>query len=77
MRTKASVTGKMDRFKACQYDRVGLKLRAEMFVVQDTSGDAAKFTALARKVPDGTGASLILKSDKVDVLKAAASAVEG
>jgi acetyl-CoA decarbonylase/synthase, CODH/ACS complex subunit gamma len=68
----ASVSGKMDRFKACQYDRVGLRLRAEMFVVQDNSGDAAKFTALAKKVSDGTGASLILKSEKVDVLKAAA-----
>jgi acetyl-CoA decarbonylase/synthase, CODH/ACS complex subunit gamma len=69
----ASVSGKMDRFKACQYDRVGLRLKAEMFVVQDNSGDAAKFTALAKKVSDGTGASLILKSDKVDVLKAAAT----
>ncbi len=73
---EGSVGGKMDRFKACQYDRVGLKLRAEMFVVQDTSGDAAKFTALARKVSDGTGASLVLMSDKVDVLKDAASALK-
>jgi acetyl-CoA decarbonylase/synthase, CODH/ACS complex subunit gamma len=73
---EGSVGGKMDRFKACQYDRVGLKLRAEMFVVQDAGGDAGKFTALARKVSDGTGASLILKSDKVDVLKDAASALK-
>ncbi len=73
---EASVSGKMDRFKACQYDRVGLKLRAEMFVVQDASGDAAAFTALARKVAEGTGASLILKSDQVDVLKAAAEALK-
>ena len=73
---EGSVGGKMDRFKACQYDRVGLKLRAEMFVVQDTSGDAAKFTALARKVSDGTGASLVLMSDKVDVLKDAAFALK-
>ena len=69
----ASVQGKMDRFKAAQYDRVGLKLRAEMFVVNDASGDAGKFTALAKKVSDGTGAGLILKSDNVDVLKAAAT----
>lgn len=68
----ASVDGKMERFKACQYDRVGLNLRAEMFAVKDTSGDAAKFTALAKKVSDGTGASLILMSDNVDALKAAA-----
>ncbi len=73
---EGSVDGKMGRFKACQYDRVGLKLRAEMFVVQDTSGDAAKFTALARKVSDGTGASLVLKADKFDVLKDAAAALK-
>lgn len=66
----ASVSGKMERFKACQYERVGLNLRPEMFAVKDASGDAAKFTALAKKVAE-TGASLILMSDKVDVLKAA------
>lgn len=68
----ASVQGKMDRFKACQYDRVGLKLKAEMFVIDDKAGDAAKFTALAKKVSDGTGAALVLKSDNVDALKTAA-----
>jgi len=67
----ASVDGKMERLKACQYDRVGLTLRAEMFAVKDTSGDAAKFTALAKKISDGTGASLILMSENIDALKAA------
>jgi acetyl-CoA decarbonylase/synthase complex subunit gamma len=72
----AAVTGKMNRFKASQYDRVGMKLRAEMFVVQDASGDAAKFTALARKVSEGTGASLILKAENVEVLRNAALALK-
>lgn len=67
----ASVAGKMDRFKACQYDRVGLKLRPELFAVRDESGDAARFAALAAKVSDGTGAGLILMSENVDALKAA------
>jgi len=67
----ASVNGKMERFKASQYDRVGLKLRAEMFAVKDASGDAAKFTSLAKKISDGTGATLILMSESVDALKAA------
>ena len=49
----ASVDGKMARFKACQYDRVGLKLRAEMFAVQDVNGDAGKFSALAGRFPKG------------------------
>ena len=35
-----SVAGKIDRFKKAQYDRVGLKLRAEMFAVKDANGDA-------------------------------------
>lgn len=67
----ASVNGKIDRFKAAQYERVGLKLRAELFAVKDATGDAGKFTALAKKVSDATGASLILMSDKPEVLKAA------
>lgn len=70
---EASISGKMDRQKAAQYDRVGLKLRAEMFAVKDAGGDAAKFTALAKKVHDGTGAALILMSENIESLKAAAA----
>jgi len=68
----ASVAGKIERFKSAQYDRVGLKLRAEMFAIKDTGGDAAKFCALAKTVSDGTGAAMIFISDSVDVLTAAA-----
>ncbi|MFP5212004.1 MAG: acetyl-CoA decarbonylase/synthase complex subunit gamma, partial [Acidobacteriota bacterium] len=68
---EASVSGKLERFKACQYDRVGLKLKAELFAVKDETGDPKKFMALAKKVSDGTGASLILMSDNVDSLKEA------
>jgi len=69
----ASIDGKMERFKASQYDRVGLKLRAEMFAVRNASGDAGKFAALAKRVSDGTGASLILMSDDVEAMKSAVS----
>lgn len=72
----ASVNGKFERMKAAQYDRVGLKLRAELFAVKDAGGDAAKFAALAKKVADSTGASLILMSDSVDALKAAVAQVK-
>ncbi len=68
----ASVAAKIDRFKKAQYDRVGLKLRAEMFAIKDTNGDAAKFCALAKTVSDEVGASMIFMSDSVDVLTAAA-----
>jgi len=67
----ASVNGKIERFKGAQYDRVGLKLRAQLFAVKDASGDAGKFVALAKKVSDGAGSGLILMSENVDVLKAA------
>ena len=67
----ASVAGKIDRFKKSQYDRVGLKLRAEMFVIKDANADSAKFCALAKKISDQTGASMIFNSDSVDVLTAA------
>jgi acetyl-CoA decarbonylase/synthase complex subunit gamma len=68
---EASVNGKIERFKGAQYDRVGLKLRAQLFAVKDATGDAGKFIALAKKVSDGAGAGLILMSENVDVLKAA------
>jgi len=68
----ASVDGKIERFKAAQYDRVGLTLRAEMFAVKDASGDAGKFGALAKKMSD-TGAGIILVSDNADAMKAAVS----
>ena len=71
----ASVNGKMERYNAAQYDRVGLKLKADLFAVKD-GGDAAKFAALAKKVSDGTGAGLILMSDNADALKATASAMK-
>lgn len=69
----ASVAGKIERFKSCQYDRVGLRLKADLFAVKDTSGDAAKFTALAKKVAADSGANLILMSENLDTLKAAAT----
>ncbi len=68
----ASVAGKMERFKASQWDRVGLTLRAEMFAVKDAGGDAGKFAALAKRVSEETGAALILMSENPDVMKAAA-----
>ncbi|MGC8490575.1 MAG: acetyl-CoA decarbonylase/synthase complex subunit gamma [Syntrophobacteraceae bacterium] len=68
----ASVAGKIDRFKKAQYDRVGLKLRAEMFAIKDVGGNADAFCALAKKVTDEVGAAMIFISDSVDVLTAAA-----
>ncbi len=68
---EASIDGKIARFKELQYERVGLILRPELFALKDTSGDAGKFTALVNKVKDGCEASIILMSEKPDVMKAA------
>jgi acetyl-CoA decarbonylase/synthase complex subunit gamma len=67
----ASVDGKIDRFQKAQYDRVGLKLRAEMIAVKDAGGNADAFCALAAKAA-ATGAAMIFMSDSADVLTAAA-----
>ena len=72
----AEVDEKLDQFMKLQYDRVGLLLRPEMMVVFDSDGDAGKFAALAKKVMDKTDAAIMLRSDKVDVLKAGAEAVK-
>jgi acetyl-CoA decarbonylase/synthase complex subunit gamma len=72
----AEVDKKLDQFMKLQYDRVGLLLRPEMMVVFDADGDAGKFAALAKKVLDKTDAAIMLRSDKVDVLKAGAEAVK-
>ncbi|MEN6438846.1 MAG: acetyl-CoA decarbonylase/synthase complex subunit gamma [Syntrophobacter sp.] len=70
----ATVAGKIERFKKAQFDRVGLKLRPEMFAIKDTKGDSGKFCALVKTVSEGTGASLIFMSESTDVLTAAAEA---
>ena len=72
----ASIDGKISRFEELQYERVGLILRPELFALKDTSGDAGKFTALVNKVKDACEASLILMSEKPDVMKAALDIVK-
>ncbi len=67
------VEGRMDRFLALRYDRVGVELRADMFAVKDAGGDVAAFTSLVEKIrsrcPD---ACLVLMSEDASVLKAGA-----
>jgi acetyl-CoA decarbonylase/synthase complex subunit gamma len=68
----ADVDAKLKQFMGLQFERVGLNLRPEMFVIVDKDGDAAKFSALVKKAMDGSDALILLRSDKVDVLKAGA-----
>ncbi|MDW7771862.1 MAG: acetyl-CoA decarbonylase/synthase complex subunit gamma [Desulfobulbaceae bacterium] len=65
----ASVDGKIDRFNALEYERVGVMMHADLVAVKDNGGD---FTGLTRKVLDkAPKASLILMSENVDNMKAA------
>ncbi len=70
--SEQDVDGRMDRFNALRYDRVGLELKADLIAIKDT-GDQAAFTGLVEKArekcPD---AALILMSDSTDALKAGA-----
>jgi len=72
----AEVDEKLKIFMDMQFERVGLNLRPEMFALVDKDGDAGKFSALAKKVMDGSDALVLLVSDKPDVLKAGAEAAK-
>jgi acetyl-CoA decarbonylase/synthase complex subunit gamma len=67
----AEVDARLDRFKNSQYQRVGLTLRPELIALKDESGDPAKYSALVSKAKQNGDSSIILMSDKPDVLAAA------
>ncbi len=66
----AEVDARLKKVKDLVYERVGLKLRADLVALKAASGDAAKFAALAAKVKAASDANIILMSDKADVLAA-------
>lgn len=71
----ADVDGRLSRFTSLRYERVGVMLKADLVAVKDTKGDAAAYTALVQKVLGGAAdAGIILMSDNVDTLAAAAKA---
>jgi acetyl-CoA decarbonylase/synthase complex subunit gamma len=70
----AAVKARLEKLQRFQYDRVGLRLRAEMVALKDTKGDPALFEALVNKVKEASPAALILMSDKPEVLSAGVKA---
>ena len=58
-------------------ERVGEILTIQMVAITQKSGDAAKFAALAKKAFEVTNKPLLICSDNVESIKAAASAVQG
>jgi acetyl-CoA decarbonylase/synthase complex subunit gamma len=65
---------KLKEWNALQYERVGLNLRPELVALKDVNGDSGAFAALAKKIAEESEFSLVLMSDKVDVMKAAVDA---
>ncbi|HVO83291.1 MAG TPA: acetyl-CoA decarbonylase/synthase complex subunit gamma [Syntrophobacteria bacterium] len=70
----AAVKGRIDKLHRFQFERVGLKLRAEALALKDTKGDPAAFAALVNEVKGASQAALILMSDKPEVLSAGVKA---
>ena len=70
----AEVDRRLERFKELEYERVGMTLRPELLALKADSGDDAKFAALVTKVEQASDASIILMSEKADILAAGLSA---
>lgn len=75
--SESEIDGKLARANILRYERVGLTLRPELVAVKSTSGDSAKFSALAGKVAKETDCGIILMSDNPDILAAGVSACAG
>ena len=65
---------KLKAWNALQYERVGLNLRPELVALKDVNGDGAAFAAVAKKIAEESEFGLILMTDKVENMKAAAEA---
>jgi acetyl-CoA decarbonylase/synthase, CODH/ACS complex subunit gamma len=73
----AEVDTLIEEIKNYELDRVGELLGIEMVAITQTGDSAESFVALAEKVWSKTGRPLILRSDDVEALTAAAVAVKG
>jgi len=72
---EADVDAKIERFNALEYERVGVMMRANLIAVRDAENNGDSFVKLTQKVIDkAPKASLILMTENVDNMKAAAAA---
>jgi len=70
------IDSRLKKFNDLKYERVGLKLQADLVAVKGESGDPAKFEALVKKVKERLdGKGVVLMSENPDVLAAGAKAV--
>src|SRR4030042_791378 len=63
------VSAKLKKWDTYKYESVGLNLRPELVAVKDMGGDGAQFKKVVKQVFDTSNFSLILMSEKPEVLK--------
>jgi acetyl-CoA decarbonylase/synthase complex subunit gamma len=72
--TDAEIDARIAALTSLRYDRVGMVLGAELAAVESTTGDKARFAAIAKKAA-GTAAGVVLMADAPDAMDTALSAV--
>lgn len=70
----AAADAKIKKVRDIQFERVGLKLKADLIALQFESGDKAKYLALVKKVCGSTDIGLVLICTDVNTLFAARDA---
>lgn len=68
---EAALAAKLEAIGKLQFERVGTKIGVNLVAVDNESGDAAKFAAVAKTVAEKSGLSLVLMSAKAANLKKA------
>jgi len=72
----AEVEARLKKFNELKYERVGLKLQADLVAVKGESGEATKFETLVKKVKERLdGKGVVLMSEDPSVLSAGAKVV--
>jgi len=72
----SEVDSRLKKLGELKYERVGLKLQADLVAIKGESGDPAKFEGLVKKVKDRLdGKGVVLMSDDPKVLSAGAKVV--
>jgi acetyl-CoA decarbonylase/synthase complex subunit gamma len=61
---------KLKMWNAFQYERVGLNLRPELIALKDVNGNAASFSAAAKKIAEESEFNLVLMTENPDTMKA-------
>lgn len=68
--TLPEIDGRLERLNTLVYERVGLKLKADMVAIKDEANDATRFADIVARVKSNTDAGMILISFNPDIMAA-------